>query len=402
MKFTYQARTKEGEMRSGQIEASSREAAIEVLQKYNIFITSLKEVKQKPLLAKEIKIPRGISQKEIMLFSRQIATMLDSKIQPAEAFSALAQKTRNPAFQEIIYKISDSIRGGLSLSKAFSRYPKIFSTFYIGMIKAGEVSGNLSQVLRKLSKHLQQEYHFRSQIIGAMIYPAIVFLVFILIFLFLLVYVIPKLTEVLIETGKELPLVTKIVIAISNFFVSYWWIILLILVAIFAFFYFYLKTREAKETLARVSLNLPILGNFLKNLYLARFAENLSTLIVAGIPIAQALEVTSDLIGNYTYQRIILQVRDRVIKGESISSVLERFPEEIPPLFVQMAAVGERTGRLSTTLMNIVRFYQREIDTFIDSLSSIIEPILIIGLALMVGFLAASVFLPLYQIGGAL
>jgi len=402
MRFSYQARTKEGKIQSGVIEASSEEAALEVLHKNELYPTLIEKIQIKPVLFQEIKLFKRISYKEIVVFSRQLATMLDSKVPPAEALDALADQTRNPDFQEKIYKISANIREGVPLSRAFFRYPKIFSTFYVNMVKSGEVSGNLTEVLERIADHLEKDYYLRSKTIGAMIYPAIVLTVFVLIFIVLMLFVIPGLTKVLTEAGKELPLVTKIVIAISNFFVSYWWIILLILVAIFAFFYFYLKTREAKETLARVSLNLPILGNFLKNLYLARFAENLSTLIVAGIPIAQALEVTSDLIGNYTYQRIILQVRDRVIKGESISSVLERFPEEIPPLFVQMAAVGERTGRLSTTLMNIVRFYQREIDTFIDSLSSIIEPILIIGLALMVGFLAASVFLPLYQIGGAL
>jgi len=401
MKFSYQARTKDGKVETGTIEASTRKAAIDLLHQNNLFPTVIKEVSSKNLFLK-INYFQGVPLKEVVLFSRELATMLDSKVPLAEALDSLGHQTKNLDFQEKIYKLSMAIREGSAFSKALSAYPKVFSSFYINMVKSGEASGNLSEVLDRVSIHLEKDYELRSKTLSAMMYPSIVFVVFILIFMVLMVFVIPNLTEVLTAGGKELPVITQIVIAVSDFF-QQWWIAIIGAIAILVFFVRrYSQTREGKRLFDQISLRLPIVGGFFKNLYLARFAENFSVLITAGIPIAQALEITADLIGNTVYQDIIIESRSRVIKGEPFSSVLDRFPEYIPSLFVQMASVGERTGRISTTLMNIVRFYQKEIDAFVGGLSSILEPILIIGLALMVGFLVAAVVLPLYQMSSVI
>jgi len=401
MKFSYQARTKDGKVETGTIEASTRKAAIDVLHQNNLFPTAIKEISSRNLFL-QLNYFQGVPLKEIVLFSREMATMLDSKVPLAEALDSLGHQTKNLDFQEKIYKLSMAIRGGSTFSKALSAYPKVFSSFYINMVKSGEVSGNLSEVLDRVSIHLEKEYELRSKTLSAMMYPSIVFVVFILIFIVLMVFVIPNLTEVLTAGGRELPLITKIVVGTSDFFKQWWIVIIGVFAALFFFIKRYSETREGKRLFDRISLHLPILGGFLKNLYLARFAENFSVLITAGIPIAQALEITADLIDNTVYQDIIIESRNRVIKGEPFSSALDRFPEYIPSLFVQMASVGERTGRISTTLMNIVRFYQKEIDAFVGGLSSILEPIMIIGLALMVGFLVAAVVLPLYQMSSVI
>ena len=401
MKFSYQARTKDGKVETGTIEASTRKAAIDVLHQNNLFPTAIKEISSRNLFL-QLNYFQGVPLKEIVLFSREMATMLDSKVPLAEALDSLGHQTKNLDFQEKIYKLSMAIRGGSTFSKALSAYPKVFSSFYINMVKSGEVSGNLSEVLDRVSIHLEKEYELRSKTLSAMMYPSIVFVVFILIFIVLMVFVIPNLTEVLTAGGRELPLITKIVVGTSDFFKQWWIAIIGFFAALFFFVKRYSQTREGKRLFDRTSLHLPILGGFLKNLYLARFAENFSVLITAGIPIAQALEITADLIDNTVYQDIIIESRNRVIKGEPFSSALDRFPEYIPSLFVQMASVGERTGRISTTLMNIVRFYQKEIDAFVGGLSSILEPIMIIGLALMVGFLVAAVVLPLYQMSSVI
>jgi type IV pilus assembly protein PilC len=399
MKLRYQARTKEGEIKTGEIEAVSKEAAIEILQKYNIFITFIEEVKDKAFLKREIKINRGISMKDVMSFSRQLSAMLSSKVPPAEALYALGQKINNPSFQEVIYKIGSDIREGLSLSKAFSRHPKVFSSFYIGMIKSGEITGNVPEVLKKITSHLERDYYFRSKVTGALIYPALVLFVFIVVFIVMFVYIIPKVTQALIDTGKEIPFFTKMIINISNFFIGYWWFLLLLAGALAFFFYYYPKTKEGRRNFDGFLLKIPIFGTFQKNLYMARFSENLATLISAGTPIAQALESSANLIGNKIYEDVIMETRLKVVKGETISSVLEKFPSEISPLFVQMVIVGERTGNLSESLNQVFQFYKEEIDNFVDTISVIIEPVLIIFLALMVGVLFAALIIPIYSIG---
>jgi type IV pilus assembly protein PilC len=403
MKYNYQAKDKTGANKTGSIEASSKEMALEVLNSNGLFPMEVNEegIKNegKGLDMKiNIKLFSGISMKDVAMFSRQLAIMVDSNVPPAEAIDALGDQTRNKEFKEKIYAIAKDVREGTQMSKAFAKYPDIFSIFYINMVKSGEVSGNLPTILEKVADHLESEYAIRSKMIGAATYPMVIVVIFILIFIVLMIFVIPGLVKVLVESGSELPLATKIIISISDFFVNFWYIVVLIFGGLATFFVYYPKTPQGKDVFDRASLKIPIFGPFLKNLYLTRFAENFSTLISAGITINEALEVVADLVGNNVYKDTINRTKDRVIKGESISLVLSQQTGIISPLFVQMVSVGEKTGRLDSSLSNVVRFYKRETDIFVDSLSSIIEPILIIGLALMVGFLVAAVLLPIYQI----
>lgn len=402
MKFEYQARTKSGDVKKGVIEAVSKMAAVDLLHKNELFPTIIKEEKKGKGLNTELKIFERVSSKEVVIFTREIAIMIESNVPPAKALEALGEQMSNRSFKEKIFKVSADIREGVTLSKAFSKYPNIFSTFYVNMLRSGEISGTLPEVLRKVADHLENEYYIKTKTMGAMIYPIVVLVVFAIIFTVVVVYIIPGLVEVLESSGAELPLVTKIVIGVSNFVVNYWWAVLLILIGIASFVYYYPKTKEGKQVTDAILLKVPVLGNFQKNIYMNRFAENLATLLSSGKPITEALEVTADLIGNNVYREIILQARDGVVKGQKISDSLVNYPKYISPLFVQMVAVGESTGKISETLMNVVRFYKTEIETFVDSISNIIEPVLILGLAGMVGLLVAAVFLPLYQIGGTL
>lgn len=402
MKFEYQARTKSGDVKKGVIEAVSKMAAVDLLHKNELFPTIIKEEKKGKGLNTELKIFERVSSKEVVIFTREIAIMIESNVPPAKALEALGEQMSNKSFKEKIFKVSADIREGVTLSKAFSKYPNIFSTFYVNMLRSGEISGTLPEVLRKVADHLENEYYIKTKTMGAMIYPIVVLVVFAIIFTVVVVYIIPGLVEVLESSGAELPLVTKIVIGVSNFVVNYWWAVLLILIGIASFVYYYPKTKEGKQVTDAILLKVPVLGNFQKNIYMNRFAENLATLLSSGKPITEALEVTADLIGNNVYREIILQAGDGVVKGQKISDSLVNYPKYISPLFVQMVAVGESTGKISETLMNVVRFYKTEIETFVDSISDIIEPVLILGLAGMVGLLVAAVFLPLYQIGGTL
>lgn len=400
MKFNYQARTKTGEIQSGVIEASSREAAISLLQKYGLYVTILEEAKEAPLYARRIKFLERISSKDLVLFSRQLSIMFGSKITLVESLRTLAGQTKNSDFREKIIKISEDVEGGTSLSSALSRYPQNFSPFYIAMVKAGEASGKLSESLSYLAEHLEKEYYLASRLKGAMVYPALVFFVVLIILALMAFFVVPQLSEVLKESGQELPAITQMAMALTDFLRKWGGIFILILIVLIIAAFRYHKTKAGKNFFDNFFLKLPMIGHFLKLVYLSRFAENISTLISGGLPIAQCLEITGKIVGNSVYQEIIFQTRDEVRRGTPISQVLARFPEVFPPVFTQMTLVGERTGTLDKTLMNLVSFYQKETERTAENLLSVLEPLLIVFLGGVVGGLIAAFLLPLYQMAG--
>jgi len=325
--------------------------------------------------------------------------MLKSNVPVVEKLKTIAKEARKSTLKEKILKIAGKVEGGTPLSGALNIYPKLFTPFYINMVKSGDASGKLSDVFMYLADYLEREHAFRGKVKGAMIYPFFILFVFLAVVAIIMVYVIPQLTEVLKETGQELPLVTRAVMAISDFLRTRGWIAALLLLGLIIALVRLVKSKAGKKFFDRNLLKLPLLGGFLKKLYLARCALNLSTLISGGLPIAQALEITGEVVGNDLYREIILKTRDEVKKGEPISSVLERYPNLIFPLFYQMVMVGEKTGTLDSSLMNVVGFYQRDVDQTLDSFIKLLEPIFIILLGGAVAALMASVLMPLYSIG---
>jgi len=396
MKFNYQARTKTGEIQTGVVEASSREAALLLLQKYGFYVTYLEEAKV-PFYAKRVEIFQRISRRDIVLFSRQLSMMFSSRVSLVEALRSLASQTKNSVLRETILDISEEVEGGSPFSDALSRHPKIFSQIYVSMVKAGEVSGKLSETLNYLADYLEREYYLASKTKGALIYPALILLVTLLVLILMIFLVIPNLKSVILASGAEIPKSTKLVIALSDFLrKSGLFLIFGSLLFLFLIFRYY-KTKEGKNLFDKIFLKLPLIGPLLQLIYLSRFAENLSTLISGGLMIAQALELSAHTIGNSIYQEAILKARDEVRKGIPISSNLSLFPEIFPPVFIQMILVGEKIGALDVSLMNIANFYQREVGREVDSLISILEPVLIIILGVIVGGMMLSVLMPLYQ-----
>jgi type IV pilus assembly protein PilC len=397
MKFNYQARTKTGEIQSGVVEASSKEAAISLLRKYGLYVTVLEEVTAPPLYAKRVKLFERISRSDIVLFSRQLSIMFKSKIPLVEALRTLAIQTKNPDLKERILDLSEEVEGGTAFSTALSRHPEIFSTFYIAMVRAGEVSGTLSKSLEYLADHLEREYHLTAKVRGAMLYPALILFVVLLVLTLMIFFVIPHLGEVLEGSGQELPVITQLVINSAAFLRKWGWALILGLILLILVGFRYYQTKKGKKFFDRGILSLPIFGPLVKMINLSRFAENLSTLIAGGLPIAEALQTVGEIVGNVCYQKVIFEARDRVRKGEPISSVLSEAPEVFPPVFTQMVLVGERTGTLDTTLLNVVNFYKGEIDRTIDNLLSILEPVLIIILGVIVAGLMLAILVPLYR-----
>ncbi len=396
MNFNYQARTAKGDVHTGQIEASSKEAAAGLLRGRGLFVTFL-EAAALPIYARRITLFEKIGRQDLALFSRQLAIMFKAKVPLIESLEVLASQIKNIGFREKILKMAEKIEGGGSFSQALSLYPKIFTPFYIAMVKSGEVSGKLSEVLSYLADHQEREYNLTSKAKGAMVYPSLIVGLIVLVIALLVVFVIPNLVGILEQGGKELPLATKIVIAVSDF-ARAWGLLVLILAGVGVFLLMrYRQTKEGRILFDKMALKLPIFGPFLKMIYISRFAENLSTLIAGGLPIVQSLEVVGDIIGNVSYKSAILTARDEVRRGEMISSTLSQFPELFTPVFVQMVLVGEKTGTIDTTLVSIVGFYQKEVDRAIDGILGVLEPVLIAFLGLVVGGIMMAVLLPIYQ-----
>ncbi len=400
MRFNYKSRTSEGEIQAGTVEASTHQAALDILRRRHLVVTSLESAKR-PFYAKKIKFFERITTKDIVIFSRQLAVLFNSEIPLVEALRTLAEQTKNRAFEIKIFGIAEDVDGGMLFSNSLARYPKIFNKFYINMIKSGEVAGNLSEVLEYLADHTEREFNLNAKIKGAMIYPSFIIGMLILVGIIMLLFVVPNLVEIFEESGVKLPWTTKTLIFTSDFVCSWWWLLLLVIGGLIGGIIWYKKTPEGKDIWDRIVLELPILGNIAQKMYLSRFSENLATLIKAGIPITQALEITAGIIGNNIYQKIVLKARVAVRRGETISSVLAK-EIDIPPVVTQMTAVGEKSGKLDSILLNLAKFYQEEVDRIVNNLVDIIQPVLIVILGIFVGLFVASILLPIYNLAGTM
>jgi len=400
VKFEYQARTKTGEAQSGIVEAASQEAALVILQKYGVFITSLEEIKPLPIYAKKLRLFGGVSRKDQVYFSRQLSIMFKSRVPLVESLRTLIGQTANPNFQEKILKLAEAVEGGTSLSKALARFPEAFSPFYVAMVKSGETAGKLSEALEYLADHLEREHDFYSKVWGAMLYPIMVIVTMVGIVILMIYFVFPQISQFVKESGIEPPLISKIVFGAIDFIKKWIIVIIIAFITLFLFIYQYLKTEEGKNLSDRFSLKVPIVKGLLQMIYLSRFAENLSTLMSGGVHIAQALEVSGEVVGNEVYKKIIFETRDEVRKGESIHAVLSKYPKQFPPVFTQMTMVGEKTGTLDETLMHLVTFYQKEVNRALENILGLLVPLSIVGLGAIVGGLVGAVLLTLYNIVG--
>jgi type IV pilus assembly protein PilC len=400
MRFLYQARTKEGELKSGTIEASSKEVALELLQKLDYYVTYLEEEKPS-LLIREVRFFQRISLKEKFIFFRQLAIMLASQISIVEALLTVAQQTTNSEFKKIILNLQKEVDAGNSLSNALSKYPKIFSPLHVAMVKSGETLGKLSQSLENLADLLERQYNTSSKLKGAMIYPALVFIVFLVISGIMIFSILPSFEEIFKEREMEIPLLTRIVLSAGKFLRENLLILLVIFLIIFFLVFYYARTKEGKRFFDKLSLKIPFFNQIVKQSIISRFSETLSSLIEAGVMITQALDIGKEIVGNEIYKELVSKINKGIKRGESISSTTLLYPEFFPPLFNQMVMVGEKTGTLAKSLLKISNFYRAETEKAIENLLKMLEPLLVLILGILVGGLMMTVFLPLYRIIGS-
>lgn len=402
--FQYKARTEKGEPKEGAIEASSEEAVLNILQETNLVITSLKKVGSGAGFdIQNIKIPwaKSVRQKDVVVFSRQLSTLFEAKIPVVHALRTLADEATRSTLQEVTLEITNDVAGGMALSQAMSKHPDIFTNFYVNLVRSGEESGKLEEVFTYLADHLERSYYLTSKARNAMMYPALILTTFIVVLMVMLVVVMPRLFSIFEETGQQLPFFTKLIIALSNFLRAWGIFIFALFIAGGVTLWRWALTPQGKEFVDRMQLKIPIIGGLYRKLYMARFADNLRTLIVGGIPILRALGITGDVVGNTVFQKAVKDAIESVRGGNTISAAFEK-TIEIPPLVTQMIKIGETTGKLDFILSSIAKFYQREVDSMVDNLMTLIEPILIVILGGGVALLVAAVLVPLYNLVGTI
>jgi len=402
MLFEYRAVDKNNVEREGTVEAASIDAGIAVLQKRGYSILSLDPVDQKgSLLNLEFHLFEGVNTKEIVILSRQISTLFQAHVSPLRIFRLLSVEVDNPYLQKILNQIVDDLQGGSSISRALAAHPSVFSSFYIALVRAGEESGSLEKTFSYLADYLDRTYEITTKAKNALVYPAFVISVFVAVMVLMLTMVIPKISAILIESGQELPIYTKIVIGLSDFMATYIGVIFLLVATGVFLGYRFIKTPVGRRTRDEFFLSLPYVGNLQQKLVLTRFCDNMSTVLSNGISIVQALEITSEVVDNTVYKEILDIATADVRAGKSLAESMSNYPE-ISGLLVQMIQVGEETGSLPEIMGTLAKFYQREVNNAIDTLIGLIEPVMVVLLGLGVGVLLASVLMPIYGMTSAL
>ena len=398
MKYKYKARNQAGAVQEGIVEASSVSNASALLQRHNLVVVVLEPVKESDIFQGFSRIWEGVSGKEFVIFSRQLAVTVEAKVPILAALKGIIEQTENPYFAGILSAVLADVDEGRSLSDSFKKHPEVFSDIYVNMIQAGEVSGNLQQSLESLADNIEKNYILTQKIKGVLYYPAFILSAFFLVGFLMITFVIPKLTEMLKETNAKLPITTKMLIWTGDFMQRYWWAVLIAIAAAIAGLVYYIRTEDGKKEFDVIKLKIPLVGKVLRYTYLARFAENLSTLVKSGIPIVSALQITSRVIGNGVFENHINEAAEKVKTGGSMSEVLSKKKADFPAIMTQMIKVGEDTGKLDTTLDTMAKFFTREADQIVSNLSAIIEPVLIVILGVGVGTLVFSIIIPIYNI----
>lgn len=404
MEFNYVARTKQGEMQTGIVEAPSRNGAVETLQSRGLVLLDLRSgASGGSIFSIKLKIFQRVKLKEMTTFSRQLATLVSAQVPLLSSLETLSKQTENEYFKDMIMEVASDVEGGSVLSKALSRHPKIFSNFFVNMVKAGEVSGGMQNSLNYLADYLEKQHDLNNKVRGALMYPAFIIVAFLVIAILMMILVVPKLTGFLKESGQELPWMTQLVIGISVFLTNWWWLFLIFLIGAFFYFFYTLKNSAiARQQWDIFKIHLPLFGKqVFQKIYVTRIADNLSTLIQGGLSILQALQVTSEVVGNTVYQKIVTEAKEDVRIGNTLSSSFAKH-KEIPTMVTQMIATGEQTGSLDVILKKLGQFYNKEIDTTVATISQLIEPIMILAIGGAVAVLVSAILMPIYNIANGM
>ena len=393
--YSYRARDNSGQLYSGIMQADSREIVINRLREMRYFIISVEE-KTHTMLSTEITLFNTVKIKDLAIFYRQFATMVSAGLTLVNCLEILAKQTENKLLAKKILDIKRNVEAGATLAEAFAGHPETFSKLYLSMIKAGEIGGVLDDVLDRMATLMEKDYELRQKIKSAMTYPLFIFGAAFVMAVFMLIFILPQFVGVFQSFGGELPFLTKILVLLTITFNRYWYLVFAFLALLIISFIMYNRTKQGHRNIDRLKLKLPIFGNLLLKTVTNRFARTLGTLIHNGVPIIQSLRVSAESIGNDIVSESVLLASDRIKEGQSISAPLEE-SKVFPPMVTQMILVGEESGELETMLFNIANFYDKEVERSVEQLTSVIEPIMMVIVALVVGVMVIAMYLPIFS-----
>jgi type IV pilus assembly protein PilC len=397
-KYNWEARSKSGAVQKGVMEASSVALVEAQLKKYGFTGISIKEEAKKI----ELKLPGSgkIDTKDLVVFTRQFATMIDSGLPLVQCLDILAGQQQNKAFKEILFKVKEDVESGSTFADALGRHPQAFDQLYVNLVAAGEVGGILDTILQRLAAYIEKAMKLKKQVKGAMVYPATIMAIAVIVVGVILVFVIPTFAKMFADFGGDLPGPTKFVIALSNFLKKY--IILMIAAAFAAKFAFskYYATPKGRKLVDRLALRAPIVGPLIRKVSVAKFTRTLGTMVSSGVPIMDGLEIVAKTAGNKIVEEAIYKVRQAISEGKTMAEPLAA-SGVFPPMVVQMISVGEATGAMDAMLTKIADFYDDEVDDAVGALTSMMEPLLMVFLGTTVGGLVIAMYLPIFKLAGA-
>lgn len=397
MEYKFKAKDKEGQSASGIVEAENPKQAEASIRDRGFSEITLTVSAKPSLLATSFNFLERVKVKDMVIFARQLSVMEGAKVPLTQSLQTIARETVNKKLKATLISVADEVEAGTRFSLALSKHDDIFSDFYINMVRSGETTGRLDEVLNYLADQQEKDYDLISKIRGAMMYPAFIIIGMIVVGTIMMIFVIPRLTDIFKESGGELPLPTRILIGTSDFLVNFWWLVLALFILGFIIFREWIKTVSGRRLWDGLKIKIPIFGFLFQRIYLVRFSRSLTTLLSGGVDMVPALLVAADIVGNASYKDIILKTKKEVEDGNSLNSVF-RGRKEVPVMFSQMLAVGEETGKISEVLSRLTTFYAREIDNFVANLSTIIEPVIMLVLGGAVGLMVAAIILPMYSL----
>ncbi len=401
--YTYTARDRSGRVQTATMEAASQRDVAAALRDKGLFVSEIKAPKSG--LNMDIKMPAFLDRvgiRDVTIFSRQFATVINAGLPVVQSLSILARQAEKQQLKNALNKVREDVETGQPLSDALARHPSIFNRLYIYLVRAGEVSGNLDGILERVAAYFEKQAALRGKIRSAMTYPVVVLVIALAVTYFLLTGIVPQFAGILDQLGGELPLLTRILVGISDYLQNFWWLNIIVIVGLVVGISLYYRTNNGKHVIDRFLLRLPVLGPLIQKSSIASFSNTFGLLLKSGVNIVESIEITKGTAGNIIIEDILVETKNAVQRGEQVSVTLAKYPSVYPPLVSSMIAIGEETGAVDSMLEKIASFYEREVDEAVDGLTAALEPMLIVFLGTIVGFIVAGMFLPMFAIIGQL
>ncbi|HPL93455.1 MAG TPA: type II secretion system F family protein [bacterium] len=400
MKFNYRAKNREGKVVDGIVDAASEFIARDLLKEKGLEPISIKS--QAFSVNNLVAFLNRVKGKDLVVFFRQLSVMVSASIPLIKCLKVLAKQTGNPKLKMIVEEIYQDVDSGSKLSEAMAKHVEVFSNFFVNIIKAGEASGRLAEVLNYVADQQEKDQDLLSKIKGAMIYPVVILIGMGGGGMIMMIKVMPKLMEVFENMGSELPWQTTALMAVSNFLVDYWWIVIAIIVALFLIIRYYGKTKSGKFVLSSIKFRIPVFGKMFKMVNIVRFTRSLHTLMIGGVPLVEAMGIIQEIIDDPIYQEIFKKTQKEVNDGHPMMEELSKHKGFVPDVVYNMIGIGEQSGRLDEMLERVSQFYEKELSNMTSNIMVLMEPLIMIVLGIGVAIMVSAIFVPLYSISGGM